>query len=60
MDRQKREFATRQMQERAREKETSCNKYAAGGALKLEKTLLQKAEQRSSPEIWGGAVNDLH
>lgn len=37
MDRQKREFAIREMQERAREKETSCNKYAAGGRLRSDK-----------------------
>ena len=43
MGRQKRELAMRQMQERAREKETSCNKYAAGGAAKIRKDVATKS-----------------
>ncbi len=43
MDRQKREFALRKMQERARGKETSSNKYAAGGAAKVRQGVATKS-----------------
>ena len=42
MDRQKRELAMRQIQERAREKDIACNKYAAGGA-KVRKDVATKS-----------------
>ena len=43
MDRQKRELAMRQIQERAREKDITCNKYAAGGAAKVRKDVATKS-----------------
>jgi hypothetical protein len=43
MDRQKRELATRQMQERAKEREVAGNKYAAGGAAKIRKDVATKS-----------------
>jgi hypothetical protein len=43
MDRQKRELATRQMQERAKERSESCNKYAAGGVAKIRKDVATKS-----------------
>jgi len=43
MDRQKREFATRQIQERAKERSESCNKYADGGAAKIRKDVATKS-----------------
>ena len=53
MDRQKREFAIRQMQERAREKETSCNKYASGGAAKIRKDVATKSGAAVKPRNMG-------
>ena len=43
MDRTKRELALRKMQERAREKDIACNKYAAGGAAKIRKDVATKS-----------------
>jgi hypothetical protein len=43
MDKQTRELALRKMQERAKERETSCNKYAAGGAAKVRKGVATKS-----------------
>jgi len=56
MDRQKRELAIRQMQERAREKETSCNKYAAGGAAKVRKDVATKSGAAVKPRTMGRSV----
>ena len=53
MDRQKRELAMRQMQERAREKETSCNKYAAGEAAKIRKDVATKSGAAVKPRNMG-------
>ena len=53
MDRQKREVAMRQMQERAREKETSCNKYAAGGAAKVRQGVATKSGAAVKPRNMG-------
>lgn len=53
MDRQKRELAMRQMQERAREKETSCNKYAAGGTAKIRKDVATKSGAAVKPRNMG-------
>jgi len=53
MDRQKRELATRQMQERAKEKETSCNKYAAGGTAKVRKDVATKSGKVVKPRNMG-------
>jgi hypothetical protein len=53
MDRQKREFAIREMQERAREKETSCNKYAAGGAAKVRQGVATKSGKVVKPRNMG-------
>lgn len=43
----------RQMQERAREKETSCNKYAAGGAAKIRKDVATKSGAAVKPRNMG-------
>jgi len=43
----------RQMQERAREKETSCNKYAAGGAAKVRKDVATKSGATVKPRNTG-------
>jgi hypothetical protein len=43
MDRTKRELALRKMQERVREKDIACNKYAAGGAAKVRKDVATKS-----------------
>jgi hypothetical protein len=43
MDRQKREIALRKMQERAKERSESCNKYAAGGVAKIRKDVATKS-----------------
>lgn len=53
MDRQKRELAMRQMQERAREKETSCNKYASGGAAKVRQGVATKSGAAVKPRNMG-------
>lgn len=53
MDRQKRELAMRQIQERAREKEISCNKYAAGGAAKVRKDVATKSGAAVKPRNTG-------
>jgi len=53
MDRQKREIALHKMQERAREKETSCNKYAAGGAAKIRKDVATKSRAAVKPRNMG-------
>ena len=53
MDRQKRELAMRQMQERAKERDTSCNKYAAGGAAKIRKDLATKSGAAVKPRNMG-------
>jgi hypothetical protein len=53
MDRQKREIALHKMQERAREKETSCNKYAAGGAAKIRKDVATKSGKVVKPRNMG-------
>lgn len=53
MDRQKRELAMRQMQERAREKETSCNKYASGGTAKVRKDVATKSGAAVKPRNMG-------
>ncbi len=43
----------RQMQERSREKETSCNKYAAGGAAKIRKDVATKSGAAVKPRNMG-------
>jgi hypothetical protein len=53
MDRQKRELATRQMQERAKEQSESCNKYAAGGAAKVRKDVATKSGKVVKPRNMG-------
>ena len=53
MDKQTRELALRMMQERAREKETSCNKYAAGGAAKIRKDVATKSGAAVKPRNMG-------
>jgi hypothetical protein len=53
MDRQKREIALRKIQERAKEKETSCNKYAAGGAAKVRKDVATKSGAAVKPRNMG-------
>lgn len=53
MDRQKRELAMRQMQERAREKETSCNKYASLGSAKVRKDVATKSGAAVKPRNMG-------
>lgn len=53
MDRQKRELAMRQMQERAREKDIACNKYAAGGAAKVRKDVATKSGAAVKPRNMG-------
>jgi len=53
MDRQKRELATRQMQERAIERSESCNKYAAGGAAKIRKDVATKSGAAVKPRNMG-------
>lgn len=53
MDRQKREIALRKMQERAKERETSCNKYAAGGAAKVRKDVATKSGKAVKPRNMG-------
>lgn len=53
MDRQKRELALHKMQERAREKETSCNKYATGGAAKIRKDVATKSGKVVKPKNMG-------
>jgi hypothetical protein len=49
MNRQKREFAMNKMQEMARNKETSCNKYAAGGAAKIRKDVATRSGAVAKP-----------
>lgn len=53
MNRQKREFAMNKMQEMARDKETSCNKYAAGGAAKIRKDVATKSGAAVKPRNMG-------
>jgi hypothetical protein len=53
MDRQKRELATRQMQERAKEREVAGNKYAAGGAAKIRKDVATKSGKVVKPRNMG-------
>ena len=53
MDRQKRELAMRQMQERAREKETSCNKYASLESTKVRKDVATKSGAAVKPRNMG-------
>jgi len=53
MDRQKRELAIRQMQERTREKDIACNKYAAGGAAKVRKDVATKSGAAVKPRNMG-------
>jgi len=53
MNRHTRELALREMQERAREKETSCNKYAAGGAAKIRKDVATKSGAAVKPRNMG-------
>ena len=53
MDKKKREFAIREMQERNREKETSCNKYAAGGAAKVRQGVATKSGKVVKPRTMG-------
>lgn len=53
MDKQTRELALRMMQERAREKETSCNKYASGGAAKVRKDVATKSGAAVKPRNMG-------
>ena len=53
MDRQKREIALHKMQERAKERDTSCNKYAAGGAAKIRKDIATKSGAAVKPRNMG-------
>ena len=53
MDRQKRELALHKMQERAKERDTSCNKYAAGGAAKIRKDVATKSGATVKPRNMG-------
>lgn len=53
MNKHTRELALREMQERAREKETSCNKYAAGGAAKIRKDVATKSGAIVKPRNMG-------
>lgn len=53
MNKHTRELALREMQERAREKETSCNKYAAGGAAKIRKDVATKSGKVVKPRNMG-------
>jgi len=53
MNKHTRELALREMQERAREKETSCNKYAAGGAAKIRKDVATKSGKAVKPRNMG-------
>lgn len=53
MDRQKREIALRKMQERAKERSESCNKYAAGGAAKIRKDVATKSGKVVKPRNMG-------
>jgi len=53
MDKQTREIALRKMQERAKERETSCNKYAAGGAAKVRKDVATKSGKVVKPRNMG-------
>ena len=53
MDKHTRELAMRQMQERAKEKETSCNKYAAGGTAKVRKDVATKSGKVVKPRNMG-------
>jgi hypothetical protein len=53
MNKHTRELALRKMQERAREKETSCNKYAAGGAAKIRKDVATKNGAAVKPRNMG-------
>lgn len=53
MNKHTRELALREMQERAREKETSCNKYAAGGAAKVRKDVATKSGAAVKPRNIG-------
>ena len=53
MNKHTRELALREMQERAREKETSCNKYAAGGAAKVRKDVATKSGAAVKPRNMG-------
>jgi hypothetical protein len=53
MDKQTREIALRMMQERAKEKETSCNKYAAGGVAKIRKDVATKSGKVVKPRNMG-------
>lgn len=53
MDRQKKEIALRKMQERAKERDTSCNKYAAGGAAKIRKDVATKSGAAVKPRNMG-------
>ncbi len=43
MNRQKREVVLRKMQERAKEQDIACNKYAAGGAAKVRRRVATKS-----------------
>ena len=49
MDRQKRELALRKMQEKSKERETSCNKYAAGGSAKVRQGVATKSGAAAKP-----------
>ncbi len=53
MDKQTREIALRKMQERAKEKETSCHKYAAGGAAKIRQGVATKSGAAVKPRNMG-------
>ena len=53
MNKHTRELALREMQERVREKETSCNKYAAGGAAKIRKDVATKSGTAVKPRNMG-------
>jgi hypothetical protein len=53
MDRKKREIALHKMQERAKERDTSCNKYAAGGAAKIRKDVATKSGKVVKPRNMG-------
>jgi hypothetical protein len=53
MNKHTRELALREMKERAREKETSCNKYAAGGAAKIRKDVATKSGKVVKPRNMG-------
>lgn len=53
MNRQKREVALRKMQERAKEQDIACNKYAVGGAAKVRQGIATKSGTVVKPRNMG-------